>query len=70
MPHCSKDKGIPSKQKLQAKYKGKWGQMLLTAVVAVRPGEVIISAVCGYCISLGLLSSKLYSTVLCSEDLL
>ena len=50
--------------------KGKWGQTLLTAVVAVRSGEVIISAVCGYCISLGLLNSQVYSTVLCSEDLL
>lgn len=52
--------------------KGKWGQTLQRAVVAVRPGEVIICAVCGkgYCVLLGLLNSQLYSVVFCSRELL
>ena len=52
--------------------KGKHGEMLARAAVAVRPGEVIISTVCGkgYCISLGLLNSQLYPIVLCSRDVL
>lgn len=69
MPYCNKEKGTPSEQKFQAKFKGKMGP---NAAVALRPGEAIVCWVCGkgYCTSLGLMNSQLYAIVFCSRGLL
>ena len=70
MLHSNKERRTPLSKTCRPSIKGKWGQLLQRAVVHVRPGEVILSAVraMGYCISLRQLNSQVYSIIFCWQD--